>query len=104
MHSAPRSRHGARSTIFEQGSRIGKEGLTSTLERAKMKKSLLKWGDDDSILLKPYPIETFEGSLYASQSLVQQSSGVLDYRSMQSEVEGEKKSAGAEEGEKVEES
>ena len=26
------------------------ESLTSTLDRAKMKKSLLEWGDDDSII------------------------------------------------------
>jgi hypothetical protein len=39
------------------------ESLTSTLDRAKMKKSLLEWGDDDSILLKPYPIESFESGV-----------------------------------------
>lgn len=98
--SAPRSRSSARSTMFNQGSKLGKEGLISSLERAKMKKSLLKWGDDDSILLKPYPIERFEGRLLESQSMVQHSSGVLDYRDMEFKIAGEKKCAVDEESEK----
>ncbi len=57
------SRRRASGRVGSGGSAVMMESLTSTLDRAEMKKSLLQWGDDDSILLKPYPIESFESGV-----------------------------------------
>ena len=78
VQSAARSRAhrkaNPRSGLGGGGSAI-LQHLTSTMERAEMRKSLLEWGDDDSILLKPYPIESLESGIMLSAA----PGGVLDY-------------------------
>lgn len=65
-----------RSGLGRSSSALISESLASTLVRAEMRKSLLEWGDDDSILLKPYPIENFESGMMLSGT----PGGVLDYK------------------------